>query len=145
MLFIVAASLVLSFFRGGEDTNSMDFSDVIAAGREGRLDRIEVSGSTVDVHPRGDAQVYHASIGSNTDVTKILQDAGVKVGGSSQDSVRVGYKSASALANWISMAISLVPIVLVWAFLYYGVRNAVSAAIRRASPIETRLSAGMDS
>ena len=46
LILVAVIAIVVSFFRGGSDTKSKTFGDVIAAGRNGELKSIEVSGQS---------------------------------------------------------------------------------------------------
>jgi|CXWL01.1.fsa_nt_gi hypothetical protein len=130
LLSLVA--VVFSFFReAGEGQASLDLSEVIAAGQDGRLDSIEIAGRRLEVKLRGDVALYESFVGYDTDVTELLLLADVPVGGS--DGVRVDHGAASAYDNLGELFLSFVPLLLypvILYGLYYAVLKGVSKALR---------------
>ena len=49
LILIAVIAIVVSFFRNDKGPTDMTFGEVVTAGREGRLESIEVSGQTLNV------------------------------------------------------------------------------------------------
>ena len=49
LILVAVIAIVVSFFRSGDSTKNMTMGDVIAAGRDGKLKSIEVSGQSLTV------------------------------------------------------------------------------------------------
>ena len=131
MLF--RSSLVFSFFRdAGEETTEIPFSDVIAAGRDGTLERVHVDrlGHSADVTLRGDETNYSSEINENSDVVLVLQGAGAIVGGTSPDAVVVDYEAPSGYGNTVAVLFSFVPWISFPFILYYAVLMGMRKALR---------------
>jgi len=126
LVILVVAFVVVSFFRGGEEERSIAFSDVIAAGRSGTLEKIDVYGHRVDVRLRGESRTYSSTVGSDTDVTRALQEAGVTIGGATPASVTIEYHDPRYA--WVQWIVWIISIALVGAVVYF----AVFFAMRRS-------------
>src|SRR3989304_10150206 len=81
VILVAVIAIVVSFFRGGGRTKSMTFGEVVAAGRDGKLKSIEVSGQKLTVELKNDPQKYASRFGSNTDLEKTFSDNSIKIGG----------------------------------------------------------------
>ena len=70
LILVAVIAIVVSFFRNGDSTKNMTFSDVIANGREGKLKSIEVSGQslTVELKNEGKAEHNFSISGQNIDM-----------------------------------------------------------------------------
>ncbi len=79
----------------------MSFSDVVAAARNGRLERVNIRSSHIDVTLRGDATKYQAAVGDQTDIVRTLQDNGAEVGGNNPNGVEVTFDEPSTLVPWV--------------------------------------------
>lgn len=76
-------------------------SDVVQAGRDGRVDSIDVTAQTLSVRMKNDATVYHARIGKDTDLARVLIDSGVSVGGASGVAVRYHGSGSTGVGGWV--------------------------------------------
>ncbi len=124
LILVAVIAIVVSFFRNGDSTKNMTFSDVIANGREGKLKSIEVSGQSLTVELKNEQQKYKSRVGQNTDLEKTLKDNDVEIGGTTDKSVDIKYKEPSAYGNWISLLISFAPILVFGAILIFMMRQA---------------------
>ncbi len=122
LILVAVVAIVVSFFRSGDSTKTISFSDVIAAGQNHQLKSIEVSGQTLNIEKVNDTQKYKSRIGSNTDLEQTLHDQGVTVGGS--DGVAIKYASPSPWGNWVSLLIGFMPILVIGALLIFMMRQA---------------------
>ena len=124
LILVAVVAIVFSFFRGGDSAKSKTFSEVITAGREGRLESVEVSGENLNVKLRNDPQKYTSRVGKNTDVERTLKDNGATIGGTDDKSVDVKYKEGSAYGGLISILFSFAPILVFGAILIFMMRQA---------------------
>ena len=124
LILVAVVAIVFSFFRGGDSAKNLTFSEVVAAGREGKLQSIEVSNQNLSVKLKNDATKYTSRVGKSTDVEKVLGDNGVTIGGSGDKSAEIKYKQPSAYGNWIGILISFAPILVFGAILIFMMRQA---------------------
>ena len=125
---ILVAAFVASFFAEEAPTTNLAFSEVIAAGRDGKLQSVAVDGKNLVVRMRGDNVDYRSRIDSGTDVVRALQEGGATVGGTGAGAVTVEYKGTSTVSAWFGIGL------WVFSFLLFGgvVYVAVLFATRRA-------------
>ncbi len=124
LILVAVVAIVFSFFRGGDSSKNLTFSEVVAAGREGKLQSIEVSGESLNVKLRNDTTKYNSRVGKSTDVEKVLGDNNVTIGGTGDKSIEIKYKEPSAYGNWIGILISFAPILVFGAILIFMMRQA---------------------
>src|SRR5438105_2352914 len=124
LILVAVIAIVVSFFRSGDNTKNISFSDVVAAGRAHDLKTIEVNGQSLTVEKKSDNQKYSSRIGKNTDVEKTLQDNGVKIGGGDSDSVDIKYKEPAAFGNWLGLLVNFLPLIVFGAILIFMMRQA---------------------
>ena len=77
LILVAVVAIVFSFFRKGDSSETIPFSQVVDYGREGKLESIEVNGNKLNVKLEDSDQKYTSRVGDNTDVEKILEDNGV--------------------------------------------------------------------
>lgn len=135
---LLLLSVALSFIRGGDDgTRTMDFSDMIAAARDGKVERLNVRADTLTMHLRNDSETYRVNIsGDELDLARTLQDSGVMIGGTSPTAIRISRDSPTSYGTWIGLLISIVPLPIFVLVLYYALRNAVREGLKRANAAE---------
>src|SRR5438309_1087085 len=124
LILVAVIAIVVSFFRSGDNTKNISFSDVVAAGRAHDLKTIEVNGQSLTVEKKSDNQKYSSRIGKSTDVEKVLQDNGVKIGGGDSDSVDIKYKEPAAFGNWLGLLVNFLPLIVFGAILIFMMRQA---------------------
>ncbi|MEX2245837.1 MAG: ATP-dependent zinc metalloprotease FtsH [Dehalococcoidia bacterium] len=124
LILVAVIAIVVSVFRGGDKPETLTFSDVVNAGREGRLESIEVSGQSLTVKLKGEEKTYKSRVGESTDVEQVLQDNDVKIGGNSETSVQIKYKEPSGFGNWIGLLINFLPLIIFGAILIFIMRQA---------------------
>jgi hypothetical protein len=121
-------TIALSFFRQGEDADTIPFSDVLEQARSGNVERIEASDRRLKVSLVGRDADVNSRIGRDVDLVQTLSDQGVKVGGIG--GVELRYKSPSPIGNWIGLVFNFIPLIA-FAIIYYTVRNAVREGMRQ--------------
>jgi hypothetical protein len=106
---LAVLAIIVSFFRGGEDDASeVDFSEIVAAARDGRVDRIVIRYDEVEAE-MGETSV-RAQIGDDVDVLEILTNEGVDIADPASG-VAVAYAGRSLLGDWIGLGINFIPVV----------------------------------
>lgn len=132
---VFVTAIVFSFFKSDPSSSrtDLDISDVIAAGRAGAIDHIDVARNNLDVYFKNDATRYESHVGSNVEIVLLLESAGVTVGGSGADDVRVHYREGTGptAAFGIPVAGILVLIIVFVGLLYFMIRNGVREGARR--------------
>jgi hypothetical protein len=124
LLFLIA----ISFFRQGEDPETLTFGEVLQLARDGRVDAIEVRGSTLDVRIRGDDREFRSRIGRSTDLTASLDRNQVAVG---PGGVALEFNGPSPAGNWFGLLINVaIPLIFLFV-MYFVVRNAVREGVRQ--------------
>jgi cell division protease FtsH len=124
LILVAVIAIVVSFFRGGDSTEDLTFSEVVAAGRDDRLQSIEISGETLTVKLIGDETTYKSRVGRNTDVEQTLREENVEIGGSGENAVEIKYKQPSAFGDWIGLLINFLPLIIFGAILIFMMRQA---------------------
>jgi ATP-dependent Zn protease len=94
IVVLLVVALVFSFFRGGETHEDISFAEVVADAQSGKIQSIEITGPSLTVRLR-DNTTYSSRAGKDTDVTQVLQNAGVTVGGATPGAVDVSYQDES--------------------------------------------------
>lgn len=126
--FIVLVAVIFSFFNAGTDSTNLSFSEVIDAGRDNQLERIEVRGDNLDITLRGDSTLYESKFAEGGDVTQTLIAAGVAVGGA--DGAQIEYKSPSSYGNLINLVFWCLQLLVFPFVLYFSVKWGVREALR---------------
>jgi cell division protease FtsH len=124
LILVAVVAIVFSFFRKGDSSTSIPFSEVVSRAAKGEVESIEVSGKKLNVDLRSDDKKYTSRIGEGTDLERNLKDAGATIGGESADSVTVKYKEPSSYGNIIGILISFAPILVFGAILIFMMRQA---------------------
>jgi len=122
LILVAVIAIVVSFFRPASGTQTKDLSDVIASAKRGDVQSIEVSGTSLTVKLNNDNRTYKSRIQSSTDVVKLLNDEGVKVGGA--DGVQVKVKEPSQFGNWLGLLVQFLPILIFGALIIFMMRQA---------------------
>ncbi len=124
LILVAVIAIVVSFFRSGDSTKNVSFSDVVAWGRDGQLKSIEVSGQTLTIEKKGDPAKYASRVGKNTDIEQTLKDNAVTIGGDGDKSVEIKYKEPSSFGNWIGILVNFLPLIVFGAILIFMMRQA---------------------
>jgi cell division protease FtsH len=124
LILVAVVAIVFSFFRKGDSSKTIPFSDVVEYGRAGKLESIEINGNKLNVKLRNDDQKYTSRVGDRTEVETVLTDNDVTIGGDSADAVEVSYKEPSSWGNIIGLLIGIAPILVFGAILIFMMRQA---------------------
>ena len=87
LILVAVVAIVFSFFRSGDSSKNITFSEVVAHGRDHTLESINVNGQSLDVKLQNDSTKYTSRIGNNTDLETVLKDNDVQIGGSGPNAV----------------------------------------------------------
>src|SRR5574338_554588 len=111
LILVAVIAIVVSFFRDGSDTKSINFSEVVAEAKDGNIKSIEVSGQSLTVVKKDQPdETFKSRIGENTDLEQILRDENVDIGCAS--GVEIKYKSPGGFGNWIGILINFLPLLV---------------------------------
>ncbi len=122
LILVAVIAIVVSFFRSGDSTKTISFSDVVTAGQHGELKSIEVNGQSLNVE-KNDGTKYSSRIGKSTDLEQTLKDNGVNIG-SGENAVDIKYKEPAAFGNWIGLLVNFLPLIVFGAILIFMMRQA---------------------
>lgn len=138
---ILVLAILVSLFRADDDRERIDFSEVIAAARDGKVERIEVHGATLRVTLTGEGEIAYSRMDRDTAILDLLQNEGVTVGG--PDGVELDFRDPPAVGTWVGVLINFLPLALylplTYLILYHIVRNGVAEGIRRSRRDEPSL------
>jgi cell division protease FtsH len=124
LILVAVVAIVFSFFRGGGSSKNLTFSEVVADGRAGTLQSVEVSGQSLTVKLKSDPATYDSRIGSGTDLEKVFSDNNIQIGGSGDKAVDIKYKEPSQWGAWTSLLFTFAPILVFGAILIFMMRQA---------------------
>lgn len=132
-VIILLLAIVFSFFRKGDDTagTTIAFSEVLEAGRDGRLETVHVDGRNLDVKLRDDEALYESVVGHDTDVASVFVESNIVLG--EPEGTILEFENDSAAGQWINLAIAFLPSVIFVVVLYFAVYWAVRRAMRERS------------
>ncbi|MEX2227084.1 MAG: ATP-dependent metallopeptidase FtsH/Yme1/Tma family protein, partial [Dehalococcoidia bacterium] len=123
LILVAVIAIVVSFFRDGEDTKSLNFSEVVAEAKDNNVKSIEVSGQNLNVALKDEPEeTYKSRVGENTDLEQILREENVPIGGAG--GVEIQYKSPSGFGNWIGILINFLPLLIFGAIFIFLMRQA---------------------
>jgi hypothetical protein len=114
LVVLLLVAFIGSIFRSASRSNQIPFSEVVNAGRQARLEKVEVSGTWLNVKLRSDGTTYHSRVGSRTDLEQVLGNNGVTIGGNGDRSVEITYKGAGVLGAVFGIAVGLGVLIFVF-------------------------------
>lgn len=123
VLAFVVIAIVFSFFRSGDPKKDLVFSEVIGMARAGKVEKIVVRGTKLDVRLHNDATPYASEVGTETDVTQTLQQSGVVVGGDSPGAVAIEYRNPPP--QYFDLLAWIVILAVLGAMVYFAARFAI--------------------
>ena len=91
-------------------------TQAITDANAGKYSKIVVSGNQLQITPKGQDQ---ATLKSNVDGNSSLKEQGLKT-----DDVSVTYKPEAGSSTWITLASSIIPVVIIAGILYFMLRSA---------------------
>ena len=121
-LFLFAMFLFMGFNnqQSSEDTKIVPLSQVVADVKAGKVSEIEVLENKLVIKEGKETLQSNKETGAN--VYQIFKDAGVQL-----DKTKVVIKDQSGFNNWLNIASSVLPILLMVAFFYFIFRQARGA------------------
>jgi ATP-dependent Zn protease len=122
-LFVVLALLavlMLAFtFFMPQKPREVDLYTFIGQAKQGEFDTIQQNGTTIIGLKNDEMKIQSAFIGSTSELIDILQKGGVTVG---ENGVKIDVGDASF--DWVTLAISLMPVLVIGVLLYIFFRSA---------------------
>ena len=121
-LLIIVAIIAIVFtmmgnFRGTEER---PISEVISLAQEGRIQEIQISGENITVVTLN-REKFKSRVGKNTDIFKVLQDAGVETG---PGALNVRFKGGGGLGSIFRILINFLPLIFFGALIIFMMRQA---------------------
>ncbi len=124
LILVAVIAIVVSFFRSGDSTKSIPFSEVVSEAQQGQIQSITVDKQSLSITKKNDPTHYTSRMGNSTDLEQTLRDAGATIGGNADNSVEVKYKSPAAFGDWIGLLVNFLPLIIFGAILIFMMRQA---------------------
>jgi cell division protease FtsH len=114
---------------------TISLGDVVNDAKAGKVDKIEVNGTSLTVTyldtQNGTPVVKSSEIGQGFDIAKFLNDQGVALtrtgAQSGQPAVNLIFKQSAGAGAWLALLGSLLPVLLIGAFLWFLLRQSGGA------------------
>ncbi len=120
MILVAVIAIVVVFFRpGSTSTQKMDISQVITDVKAGNVDKIEVSGDTLNVKLKNGTE-YDSRKESGSSLLTILSDNNVDASQLPQ----VDVKSPSQFGDWLGLLLQFLPILIFIGLILFMMRQA---------------------
>ncbi len=120
MILVAVIAIVVVFFRpGSTSTPKMDISQVITDVKAGNVDKIEVSGDTLNVKLKSGTE-YDSRKESGSSLLTILSDNNVDASQLPQ----IDVKSPSAFGDWLGLLLQFLPILIFIGLILFMMRQA---------------------
>ena len=120
-LFLFGLFLFIGFTSSFEDHQRVPLSDVIRDVKSGKVTAISVSDTKLTITEKG-SKTLISNKESSANIYQIFRDAGVPL-----DKTKVEVRDDTGVTNWLNIASSILPIVLMIAFFYFLFRQARGA------------------
>ncbi len=117
-LFLFGLFLFIGFTSSFEDHQRVPLSDVIRDVKSGKVTAISVSDTKLTITEKG-SKTLISNKESSANIYQIFRDAGVPL-----DKTKVEVRDDTGVTNWLNIASSILPIVLMIAFFYFLFRQA---------------------
>jgi len=134
LILVAVIAIVFAFFQGGDDHQKVGYGQVVEDAKNGLVQEIEVNGRNLTVtyvttSPDVEPDVKSAKIGPNSEIEKLLADAGVALSrpagtGAGVAAVSLEYKDSSGFGPWLSLLLNILPFLLFGLFLLLIMRQA---------------------
>jgi cell division protease FtsH len=124
IILAAAVFLVLNFSSQGKKVEEMPISDVVAEIKEGRVEKIIVSGdySALEVEFKDRGEPLLSRTGEGVDAIETLRNLGVSE--EELAAITIDYQQPSGWANWITLLSGILPAILFVALFYFLLRQA---------------------
>ncbi len=134
LILVAVIAIVFAFFSSGDDHQKIGYGQVVEDAKNGLVQKIEVDGRnlTVTYLTSGsavDPEVKSSKIGPNSEIEKLLADAGVALSrpagsGAGVAAVNLEYKDSSGFGPWLGLLLNILPFLLFGLFLLLIMRQA---------------------
>lgn len=116
-LIVLLFLVVFAAYNQPSTLKEIPSTQAISEANSGKYDKIVVSGNEMQITPKGEKE---PTLKSFVDANASLKEQGLKT-----DKVDVTYKSsASSNSGWITIASSIIPVVIIAGLLYFMLRSA---------------------
>ena len=124
IILVAAMFLVFNFSSQSKKVEEMPISEVAAAAKEGKVERITVSGdySTLTVEFKDRREPVLSRKGEDADVVQVLRNLGV----SEEEiaAITIEYQRPSGWASWVTLLSGILPAILFVGLFYFLLRQA---------------------
>jgi cell division protease FtsH len=123
LILVAVAALAFSFLSGPAQGPEIDITELAADIKEGAVKKISVQGNTLMVEYREVGAEPHVSR-KEPDATLVETLSRLGVSGQDLRNVEIEIQSPGAWGDWAGLLVTIVPLVLLGALLYFMVRQA---------------------
>ncbi|HEX2171753.1 MAG TPA: ATP-dependent zinc metalloprotease FtsH [Dehalococcoidia bacterium] len=120
LILVAVIAILITLFPPSPGSENLDLSTVLDRARQGRIEKIEVQGNTLQITGT-DNQKYTSRKEEGASIFTILRDAGVPAG---QDGVKVSVKEPNQFGNVLGVLFQFLPIIFFGAVLLFMMRQA---------------------
>ncbi len=111
--------LALAYFTTPQKPREVDLFTFVGQAKQGEFDTIQQEGTTIIGLKNDEKKTQSAFIGSTSELIDTLQKGGVTVG---ENGVKIDVGDTSF--DWVTLAISLMPVLVIGVLLYIFFRSA---------------------
>jgi cell division protease FtsH len=125
LILVAVIAIVFSFFQPGSSTQNKDIGTVISDAQQGKVDKIEASGSSLTVYEG--SQKFSSRKEDSASITQLLTDNKVPIGSdlpNGQHGVQVVIKAPSQFGNIFGVLFNFLPLIIFGAILLFMMRQA---------------------
>jgi len=124
IILVAAVFLVFNFSSQSPKAEEMPISDVAAAARAGRIERITISGdySTLEVEFKDRREPILSRKGEDADILQVLRNLGVSE--EQIAAITIEYQRPSGWASWVTLLGGLLPAIFFVGLFYFLLRQA---------------------
>ncbi len=121
LIIVAVVAIFFTMLRGGfGGTEERPFTDVLQWAQDGQVQQIEVKREKLIV-TRIDGDKFNSRIGENTDIYKVLQDAGVETG---PGGVNIEFKGSGGLGSILGILMTFLPLIFFGGLILFMMRQA---------------------
>jgi ATP-dependent Zn protease len=134
LILLALVAILVAFFRPSTESSPLeDLSTFLRDTREGRVQRIVVSGDTLKVTVKG-GQVYHTRKEPEQSVLEVLRLGGVE----DPTSIDIAVQAPSQFGDWLGLIIQFLPILIFIGLIMFMMRQARAPQSPRGRDEEIR-------
>jgi ATP-dependent Zn protease len=111
--------LALAYFTTPQKPREVDLFTFVGQAKQGEFDTIQQEGTTIIGLKNDEKKTQSAFIGSTSELIDTLEKGGVTVG---ENGVKIDVRDTSF--DWFTLAISLMPVLVVFVLLFFFFRSA---------------------